>query len=228
MVFQQFVGFLSIYEAIISLANAILIILIILQYRHSKRPLLKTKIISSSKDIGEKPEVRESIYTDESGIPDTLYFVVSNKSENITENLIINFQYEIESKSSKREIKKTEELSYLNPKESAKIPLPLRSIIKQNPDLFQRWYKDGGEIKKLEETEKRSHKTLPKENLIIKLTVIIKNKLGNIPFNYKWKDEYELDWKKFDKETDGRRTFNKLPIIDSVHLRNDFTIHRTE
>ena len=127
-------------SSIIVVINAVLIYIIYLQLRDSRKPILTTKIIGRDKDVTDRADVLES---------GTLYLVVTNESKNTARSINIEYQFNFGNHSITVKEKK---LSYLNPKEATKILLKSERIREDCPYLFE------------DKTEGKVTKYIPKKN----------------------------------------------------------------
>ena len=92
-----------------SIVNVILVTLIYLQIRDSRKPLITMKALSMNKTINDSPDVLEF---------GTLYLTVSNVSKNVATDIKINYQFYFRNSNNKlNPIKNQKKLNYLNPNE---------------------------------------------------------------------------------------------------------------
>ncbi len=167
---MSFNFFLSHPDAIIAVANIILIVLIYMQLRDSRKPIITTKIISRGKELGEVPNVLE--YGD-------LYLVVRNISRNVAKNIKIEYEFLFDNK----KVKLKETLSYLNPDEATKFIIKSGKLIEKYPELFEEFEKGT------------SSKKIPKETLKILLNIkITYNPIIFYLLPYETRDSYEIEW----------------------------------
>lgn len=158
-------------SSIIVVINAVLIYIIYLQLRDSRKPILTTKIIGRDKDVTDRADVLES---------GTLYLVVTNESKNTARSINIEYQFNFGNHSITVKEKK---LSYLNPKEATKILLKSKRIREDCPYLFE------------EKSEDKVTKYMPKKTLKINLTIKINyNPIFRRLLSYKLEDNYMIEW----------------------------------
>ncbi|MCD6492232.1 MAG: hypothetical protein J7K36_00260 [Archaeoglobaceae archaeon] len=202
-VFNYVVGFINTYSnLIISIVNVILVTLIYLQIRDSRKPLITMKVLSMNKTINDSPDVLEF---------GTLYLTVSNVSKNVATNIKINYQFYFRNSNNKlNPIKNQKKLNYLNPNESAKILLNFGEIRERYPEYFERITVKNNNI------ASSITKIIPKETLKINLIVEVKyNPIFKHFFPFKIEDEYEIEWHSL--KTSPR--FEEHPIIFCWNMR---------
>lgn len=137
-----------------SIVNVILVTLIYLQIRDSRKPLITMKVLSMNKTINDSPDVLEF---------GTLYLTVSNVSKNVATDIKINYQFYFRNSNNKlNPIKNQKKLNYLNPNESAKILLNFGEIRERYPEYFERITVKNNIASSITKT-----KIIPKETLKI-------------------------------------------------------------
>lgn len=166
---------LVIANFLLIVVNLIVIIFYFLQWRESKRPILYIKflgynsVVNTETNVESKPSVLEDCSHGS-------YLIVSNESKQIATNIKINYVFKFQGE----KIPKTEQISYLNPKEATKILVILNEIKNNNKDLFE--IIDDG-VTKIE---------LPKETMKIDLDV--KVSFGYWPLKHSIEDSYYIEW----------------------------------
>ena len=210
--FNYVVGFINAYSNLImSIVNVILVTLIYLQIRDSRKPLITMKVLSMNKTINDSPDVLEF---------GTLYLTVSNVSKNVATDIKINYQFYFRNSNNKlNPIKNQKKLNYLNPNESAKILLNFGEIRERYPEYFERiTVKNNNIASSITKT-----KIIPKETLKINLIVEVKyNPIFKHFFPFKIEDEYEIEWHSL--KTSPR--FEEHPIIFCWNMRNGNYIYK--
>lgn len=188
-------------NVIMAVFNVILITFIFLQLRDSRKPIITTKIISRDKEVTDRPDVLEA---------GTLYFAITNDSNNIAKAIDVEYQFNFDGHSIP---KKEKMLSHLNPKEATKILLKSGWILEKYPDLFE-------EIK-----EGNTTKRIPKKTLKIDLILTIQyNPLLGFLRKYKLEDNYVIEW----GSRESYPNFDDLPVFNCWNKRNgEFYIYKT-
>ena len=188
-------------NAIIAIANIILISFIFLQLRDARKPIIITKIIQRNKEVTDRPDVLEE---------GTLYLAIINDSENIAKSINIKWQFNFNGQSLPI---KENMLSHLNPKEATKIILKYRTILEKYPELFEETAEGITTIK------------TPKQTLKIDLTVKVSyNSILRSPFKYKLEDNYLIEW----GSLENYPRFSDHPIFYCWNKRNnEFYIYKT-
>jgi len=199
---------------IIAASNIVLIIVIIHQARNQKKAIVGIKILSSTKDVSEIPNVLEREEKRPNIIGDALYLVVSNLSDNLASSLKIRYKYKILNKVvgiRNGEYKGCVKLSYLNPKEAARFLFPVYNLLEKNPDIFM-------EIRKKDESKKIPKKTIKMEfNISVSYSPI----LGFLR-PHRTRDSYYVKW----GGINNYRRFKDHPIVLSWNKRDNLYIYK--
>ena len=181
-------------NTIIAIVNILLVIVIFLQLRDSRKPMLTTKMISGNKEVTDRSDVLEY------GNP---YIVINNESKNIAKSLEIKYRFDFDNSSKK--VKQCI-LSHLNPEEATKILLRTKSIREKHPDLFE------------EVAEGNTTKIIPKKTLEIGLIITVRyNPIFANLLKYKIEDNYAIEW----GSLESYPNFEKHPSFKWWNKRSD-------
>lgn len=193
--------FVNYSNAIMAIANIILIIFIFHQLRDARKPIIITKIISRDKKVTDMPDVLES---------GNLYLAIINDSKNISKSINIKYKFNFNDRTI---TVKEKELSHLNPKEATRIILKYGRILEEYPELFE------------ETTEGNTTVKTPKETLKIKLTVTVNyNPILRYLFKYELEDNYFIEW----GSLKNYPNFSDHPVFNCWNKRNnEFYIYKT-
>ncbi|MDY6932357.1 MAG: hypothetical protein SVJ22_10645 [Halobacteriota archaeon] len=191
-------NFVNYSNSIIAVANIILIIFIFLQLRDARKPIISTKVISSEREVTEKPNVLES---------KKLYFVITNNSNNVARSIKVNFRYKFDDNS----IEYGMDLDHLNPKEAVKFLLKTEVIRENYTDSFE------------EITENDTTITIPKETIRIDLIITVRyNPIFAKILKYKIEDNFVIEWESKKKHPN----FKDHPVINCWNKREGFYIYK--
>jgi len=185
---------------IVAIVNIILVIIVLIQIRDSRKPVIFTKILTRDQDVEVKPDVL---------VTDTQYLTILNRSNNLAKSLDISYSFTFNGISIDVHEKK---LHHLNPEEATKILLKLKNIHEQHPELFE------------DITEGKISKKIPKETIRIHLRVkILYNPLVLQLFCQKIEDDYEIEWGSLKSFPE----FEKHPVIFCENKRDEeYYIHK--
>lgn len=193
--------FVSHSNFIIALFNAILIYLIFLQFRDTRKPLITTKIIQRDKEVTDRPDVLEE--------SPNLYSVIINNSKNVAKSINIKFKFRFDGYSVEY---KEKELHHLNPGEGTKTIIKSKEIRDKYLDLFE------------EKSEDKITKRIPKDTLKIDLTVSISyNPIIGKFFPYKFEDNYFIEW----GSLKSYPHFEDHPVFFCWNKRDEYYIYKT-
>lgn len=193
--------FVNYSNAVMAIANIILIIFIFHQLRDARKPIIITKIISRDKKVTDMPDVLES---------GNLYLAIINDSKNISKSINIKYNFNFNDRTI---TVKEKMLSHLNPKEATKIVLKYGAILKKYPELFEETAEGSAIIK------------TPKEKLSIDLNVTISyNPILRYLFKYELEDNYVIEW----GSLKSNPMLRDHPVFDCWNKRNnEFYIYKT-
>lgn len=193
--------FVNYSNAIMAIANIILIIFIFHQLRDARKPIIITKMISRDKKVTDMPDVLEF---------GNLYLAIINDSKNISKSINIKYNFNFNDRTITI---KEKELSHLNPKEATRIILNYGRILEEYPELFE------------ETTEGNITVKTPKETLKIKLTVTVNyNPILRYLFKYELEDNYFIEW----GSLKNYPNFSDHPVFNCWNKRNnEFYIYKT-
>ncbi|RXG35032.1 hypothetical protein [Methanohalophilus sp. WG1-DM] len=171
---------------VLIVVNTLFILILIGQFRESKKPSITTHVVSSKKEEYEHPDVLESSSAFNSELQ---YIRIINKSKNEAKKVTISYKMSLESNPDSV-IENTEKLDYLNPFEMTQILLRTDIFRDNNPDKFESF--DVNDTTTL---------IRPKSHLKIYLDISVEyNPLIFGFIKHASKDNYTINWNKFDSE----------------------------
>jgi hypothetical protein len=183
---------------VVALINIFLFFIIYIQFRDSRKPSLKSEIISGDKEFSEQPNVLEI---------GTLYLVVTNNSKNEAKKINTSFHFSFEGKELMYRIGA---LSHLNPGESFRIPLIIVKIRESYPELFE------------EHKIQNCTYATPKTTLNIDLKILVSSNpiIGNSGC-VKIEDNYKIEMLAYNEEQVRAIEAGNFPLFFSWNKRSD-------
>ena len=220
---------------IIAIVNVILVIFVFLQIRDSRKPFVTTGLVSTEKiqRLFFESEKEKKKFWDDANVMEAGYlaFFLRNNSTNIVNKLDILFRFQInEGKFEYREPR----LSHLNPKEATYISLKRELLIEKFPNLFAEFAPFDNMDNNDPNRDNRYVIKYPKENLSIRMTVILS--FNPILWNFFpiiIEDNYNIQWQTYDQE--DLDPINSSKLIDSklrmlsLNIRDEvYSIHKMQ